>query len=524
MNPEDIKQLPPIPKIYEYGLKQIKAAHIFYKRRGNYAHCLCSECGAEYEIRTTSTGDPFQDDFIWVEKPSRDMETKCRVCKIKATYKPAGCFAQEWYEKHVVIGQKISDTEFVFRAFWLNKKIYKNCRMAFKAVEIRRIYLQKGKKPLRFSPSYYNNDIWVSGGPGDTYRYMVHPSTFKEIAKTGMFKYVPRCNKVEEPYWDDSWVMDYYIAAARYPDMEMIVKLGMDELANNLVRKFAVNFNPRGKEIHDRLRIHKDRLKDFIASKGNSRFMRLLQYERKSGQHWTDEELEIARNIVDSDFGKDNRLMMAIQYPTLLGLGKYFKKRGIYYGEEKDYRKAHSERVEYFDYLNLRINLGYDMTNDIILFPKDLHRRHNEMVLETEKDKLDVRKKEVLRRFPNIAKKYKALSDKYAAAAAGYIIRPAKDAAEIVAEGKCLHHCVGMDSYLEKHNKGRTIILFLRKATEADIPFITIEIKDDHIVQWYGAYDKKPNKEYFDAWLSTYTAELKKHKEEKKEKKSAKTA
>ena len=78
--------------------------------------------------------------------------------------------------------------------------------------------------------------------------------------------------------------------------------------------------------------------------------------------------------------------------------------------------------------------------------------------------------------------------------------------------------------YLSSHSTGRSTILFLRDVKTPDIPYITVEIKGETIKQWYGAYDKKPNKEYFDGWLNTYTAELKKRKEEKKEKKSAKTA
>ena len=77
---------------------------------------------------------------------------------------------------------------------------------------------------------------------------------------------------------------------------------------------------------------------------------------------------------------------------------------------------------------------------------------------------------------------------------------------------------------MRAHNTGISTILFLRSIKTPDIPYITVEIKGETIKQWYGAYDKKPNQEYFDAWLNTYTAELKKRKEENKEKKSAKTA
>ena len=141
------------------------------------------------------------------------------------------------------------------------------------------------------------------------------------------------------------------------------------------------------------------------------------------------------------------------------------------------------------------------------------------MVLETERDKIAVREREVLGKYPKIKENYKKYSDIYSAEAAGFIIRPAKDAAEIVAEGRYLHHCVGLDTYLSKHNKGQSIILFLRKASEKDIPFITIEIKGDKIIQWYGAYDKKPQEKYFQKWLDTYFEELKKHNQKSEKKK-----
>ena len=164
----------------------------------------------------------------------------------------------------------------------------------------------------------------------------------------------------------------------------------------------------------------------------------------------------------------------------------------------------------------MRAASGYDMTDEVVLFPKDLKRRHDEMVLEREKEKIDKRKKEVLERFPKIKTKYRRLCEKYSAAAGGYIIRPAKDAAEIVTEGRLLHHCVGGDRYLRSHNNGRSFILFLRKTDAKDIPLITVEIRDEKIIQWYGAYDKKPNKKLIDAWLAQYCKELQKRKKKPK--------
>ena len=77
---------------------------------------------------------------------------------------------------------------------------------------------------------------------------------------------------------------------------------------------------------------------------------------------------------------------------------------------------------------------------------------------------------------------------------------------------------------MSKHNAGRSVILFLRKASEPDIPYITVEICGEKIIQWYGAYDKKPEEKYFTEWFKTYTNELIKRKDEKKTKKVVKTA
>ena len=160
----------------------------------------------------------------------------------------------------------------------------------------------------------------------------------------------------------------------------------------------------------------------------------------------------------------------------------------------------------------MRLDEGYDMTNDIILFPADFTRRRDEMILQVQKAKNDKRKKEACERFPKIKSKYRRLSEKYSAAAGGFVIRPAKDAAEIVEEGRILHHCVGGDTYLRSHNDGRSFILFLRHAKKKNDPFVTIEIQGETIIQWYGEYDKKPAKKMIDAWLKTYTKELTKRK------------
>ena len=56
-----------------------------------------------------------------------------------------------------------------------------------------------------------------------------------------------------------------------------------------------------------------------------------------------------------------------------------------------------------------------------------------------------------------------------------HLIRLPVDKNEIVKEGMELHHCVG--GYAERHETGDTTIMFLRKKSEPDKPFYTIEVE-----------------------------------------------
>ena len=93
-----------------------------------------------------------------------------------------------------------------------------------------------------------------------------------------------------------------------------------------------------------------------------------------------------------------------------------------------------------------------------------------------------------------------------------FLIRPAKSAREIIEEGQKMHHCVGGDNYLNKHNKGITFILLMRRRKNPEEPFCTVEIKEDEIQQWYEAHDKKPDKEIIQPWLDNYIKHLKEEK------------
>lgn len=251
----------------------------------------------------------------------------------------------------------------------------------------------------------------------------------------------------------------------------------------------------------------KENINRLVKEKGDPELLEILQYEEKMGFSWKAEWEDLFRGKWDKNTGK--RITGMLKYMTMQQL---VNRTWKYTGELTDSAKGKEEFwqtfLEYSDYLRMREELGYDMTNEVFIHPKDLDEKHQEMVKEqnARKDEMTIKKKN--KEFANIAKRYESLCKRYQAAADGYIIRPARDAGEIIMEGRILHHCVGGDNYLSSHDKGRSTILFLRSEKKPKKPYITIEIRGTHIVQWYGAHDKKPNEEFFKKYLKDYEDQL----------------
>ena len=74
------------------------------------------------------------------------------------------------------------------------------------------------------------------------------------------------------------------------------------------------------------------------------------------------------------------------------------------------------------------------------------------------------------------------------------------------------------DHYMKKMAAGDSWICFLRKKGEIDTPWYTIEIsmKDDHIIQYYSMFDRRPEKEKVQKILKTYLRNVKKNRQRKR--------
>ena len=167
---------------------------------------------------------------------------------------------------------------------------------------------------------------------------------------------------------------------------------------------------------------------------------------------------------------------------------------------------------EYDDYLRMRKELPKQALYDypIVISRKKIHRYHQRIVnvinclhLEKQKKILEKYEKSYRRFMENPDRhglQYKYENEKFS-------VFPAPSINSLLEEGRYLHHCVG--SYYKQVGSGYTTIYFLRKETDIDKPFFTIEVKVNTVVQVYTFYDQPikrdtPEYEFVVEWMCKY--------------------
>lgn len=125
----------------------------------------------------------------------------------------------------------------------------------------------------------------------------------------------------------------------------------------------------------------------------------------------------------------------------------------------------------------------------------DIGRIHDQLVEIQNREELerqalwDMKEAE---RLEKINKKFKEMQDerreRFEYEEENFCVRIPKELKDIKTEGMVLGHCVG--GYVDRHARGETNILFLRKRNEEDTPFYTIEICGDSVIQIHGSHNK----------------------------------
>ena len=288
-----------------------------------------------------------------------------------------------------------------------------------------------------------------------------------------------------------------------------LIRVGLTRLAIEDIQAVRTRIYRKGRTAQEVLGINGDRINRLKNLNGGEITLGWLQYEEETG-------IKIRQRTLErlEDKGINRR-----DLDTALQCG-VTPERALNY-IEKQTRAQSGTLIEWQDYLKMAKEERMDVYDDIVRMPRELHRRHNELV-ELRNKKEDEKKLKEYRKYDGQIRKRFGEAEIYLWEDKNYMIVPAAKCEELMREGRTLHHCVGTnDTYMKRMAAGISWILFLRHKEHPEEPYYTIEIsmKDDEILQWYSEYDRKPGRGMIEKVLMRFRKSVKRKrmKEAKKE-------
>lgn len=214
------------------------------------------------------------------------------------------------------------------------------------------------------------------------------------------------------------------------------------------------------------------------------------------------------------------RVKFILDQMSLTQIMNYVKKQ-----QEGGYRGKTAKAIlsQWEDYLSMCKRQKKDVTDEMVYRPRELKRRHAEIVEEIRKEdiikqmKADRKAKreqarKMREKYPGAEENLQEIRSRYEYQNEEYMVIVPQHLIEIVMEGNALHHCVGSsERYFERIMRRETYICFLRRTKEPKIPFYTLEVEPGGTIRQHrGMYDEEPGIEEIRGFLKEWQRVIKK--------------
>lgn len=440
---EESEEIRPITKgLKQWAEKQMES-YLFYKESTGF----CGKCGQEVKLDRRK------------QKITHNKRGICPSCRKRITYKAAGRQSHIEDSIKVVRFQKTNlgiaaiESLVVKKSFAENKE---SVRIADRFIW----FIEENYKLFNeLAEESSEETYWYDTGTMNTGKARIYPKNLKQIIKGTWLSHsgidvVASWKGKQEQY---EMIIENYM---QNPQLELVIKANMRKLTRQLWN--YDRFLNKGTKLNEVLGL----------TKANMRKARDYDLGR--------DEIRVLRNDPDGKLSNDEVIALAnagCHYLTALRTFTTIKKIANYT------QKGHDAGI-WVDYLKMAKDLGYNMKDKAVLFPRKLKDKHDDLakIMKIQGD--NIREKKYQQRIPELKALYSYETSKYK------IIVP-ESLKVIVEEGQNLHHCVG--TYTEKVAEGETDILFIRKQGEEDASYYTMEVKNLEIIQYRGAYNNLHN-------------------------------
>lgn len=473
----------------------------------------CSVCGNEVTINKVRSGD----------------KVTCPVCHKKCTAKPHRKYLNSngfCNTETIMYLQPFKETRFCAREFIIEYDYsYGRIKPVISMQELSRTTCDFDGQEMRAQEQYtydedYKGGDWRKGFYKSVNSSLqLYPGTLNKI-----FKRVKGFNK---------WHIDYgkiarlcnpiafeklYNAVNKVASLNNIINNGLINLARDVIT-YRYNGNIDGYNLtkgslSKSFGITKDDLK--ILKHLNPGILELQLYKayQRTGRKIDIEELKEFFTINAMINCGVNDMRRILEHSSLRKFCQFFrrwenencaKQYDSYYWDPR--RKFFRD---YKDYIENATLLEYDLSNLEVLYPKNFKQAHD-LASDIVNDK-EFSEGEL----PQIARQYEKYSNLYSYEDKDFCIMPPVRHNDLKDEGKTLCHCVA--TYAKKVVTEKTIILFIRKMSEKEKPYFTLELNPVTLrIEQCRGFDNcsYPNevKKFMDKWYKTKIEPLKRSKE-----------
>lgn len=512
-----MQQVPPVPKEFPGWIVSILDGNIHYafwnKEEKTYN---CTSCGNTTDMIKLDTG---KDKKI----RNRDM-VECPLCHAKLQVKKR-CNAVE-KESMAMVLSPVSETMSVARHFNIRIRWEKQRLVSWD--EAVRIFLYRNdpewscriyyrQYPKHFSTIYTGlREQWWDTNPAnrrigneflypadimkclkDT-SYQEHTRFFMAAASEG---YQARYNDIMYKLQGCGGQLEYLYKCRYYRLLKELTDNGW--CYNSVIRHAADIGQITG--IEDRQILH--RLRD---KNGGITIMEWLAHVGKTKERISDKALDFfdVHKIRPRECIQQTSNMSPDQIMNYLLRQQKEQYSGLSYPRVLE---------QWNDYLAICRTLNKDINDPMVYRPKELKRRHDEAVEETNRQRIienmnrnpeEKRKQaqEMREKYPGAEEILKEIKEKYEYRTEEFLVLVPKNLLDIATEGQALHHCVAStDRYFDRIKERETYVLFLRKAEDPDVPYYTLEVEPNGTIRQHRSYfDEEPNIEYIRGFLKEW--------------------
>lgn len=295
--------------------------------------------------------------------------------------------------------------------------------------------------------------------------------------------------------------ISYLTAYAIYPrQVEMLAKAGYWEPLDDLIYSRKKNAAAMCWEEPDPRKSFRLNKRELSLLMGMQPPMKTLEVRNYVGRHWGETwSLPFCMDFCNLwGCGQDPMEVLRFLNRYRLDPDRFLRYLGGEFDRDHIEAVCYADLFEiYRDYLNGAYQLGYCLEHSRVLWPPELFTAHD-LTMEQLAQRQEVSQ----------AQNRRARRLKYEFELDGWKIVFPATAAAIKREGKMLDHCVG--GYADRHMRGVTTILFLRRSSAPSTPYVTIEMDGNQIRQIHGYHNdtlpgspkpREVHKAFLDAWL-----------------------